>query len=1373
MPKKIVRKNDKKRSRAKDEPIFNIKKVGEAAKFKVPSSKFKVKNREDNETQKQEESVKSEVCKVKSAKTLQQENDETMKHANNENIKVSEELGGDNNEEKKVASEVLEFGADKTIPPENVNGQMIDGVGRVDLLPLVDEMKSSYLDYAMSVIVSRALPDVRDGLKPVHRRILYAMWTIGLKASAKYRKSATVVGEVLGKYHPHGDTAVYDSMVRMAQDFSLRYPLVNGQGNFGSMDGDSAAAMRYCVAGDTLILTSKGILPIEEISNKQEEDIDLDILNYQGRIKKADKFFNSGKHKIISITTEQGYNIKGSYNHPLLVWQPSEFGQPTIKWKLLDDITANDYLLINRNFSFFSKVNLNLEKFYPAITAKHKKFSLPKEMNKDLAFLLGALTAEGSFHRGQILFNNQDIDFYNKVKKIIKQQFKGIEVYEREISGNCMELSIYHQQVVKFLTNIGLSLNKSDKKEISFSVLTSNRDVIKNFLIALFEGDGSVSHNKDKRHKGESIELTYNSKSEKLISQLKTVLLNFNVIATSPYKDKRNGCLKLIISGAENINNFYEKISFFSQRKKAILNKITDLNRQRMSRTDWIPYLNDYLRLNYNNSFIQRNNFDRYNNLEKNYDKLIKIINKADVAMIDWLIKNKFFFNKVETIERLAEKKNVYSVRVNSDCHSFIANGFVNHNTEAKLSTFSEEMLFDIEKDTVDFMPNYDGAHKEPKVLPSKLPNLLLNGSMGIAVGMATNIPPHNLSELIDGIVCLIDNPQADVDELIKHIKGPDFPTGGIIFNINDIKTAYATGRGGIVIRAKTEIVEVKGGRFDIIVNEVPYQVNKASLLEKIAELAQNKKIEGIKDLRDESDKDGVRVVIELKKDAYPKKILNRLYKLTQLQTVFHVNLLALIDGIQPKVLNLKTVLEEYIKHREIVVKRRAEFELEKAKDRAHILEGLKKALDQIDLVIKTIRASNDKDEAKINLIKKFKFTERQAVAILEMKLQQLANLESKKIEDELKEKLKLIKELETLLASKRKILDVVKIELLEIKEKFGDERRTKVTKGAVGEFSQEDLIPNEDTIITITHSGYIKRLPPDTFKTQGRGGKGVIGLTTKEEDSVEHFFATTTHSDLLFFTSRGRVFELKAYDVPVGSRTSKGQAIVNFLQLAPQEKVSSVLSFDELGDSKFLVMVTNKGNIKKVEIEQFKNIRRSGLIAINLNNNDNLEWVKPSSGKDEIIIATSDGKSIRIQEKQVRSMGRGASGVRAIRLKGDDYVVGMDVIDGGQNKTLELVVVMEKGFGKKTKLSAYRSQSRGGSGIKAAQVTPKTGKVVSAFVIDAKAIGEEDVIIISAKGQVIRLPMSSIKSTGRATQGVHLMRFKDPSDKVVSLTFV
>lgn len=798
---------------------------------------------------------------------------------------------------------------------------------------ITEEIQQSYLDYAMSVIVSRALPDVRDGLKPVHRRILYSMWNSGLRSNAKFRKSATVVGEVLGKYHPHGDGAVYDSMVRLAQDFSLRYPLVRGQGNFGSMDGDGAAAYRY---------------------------------------------------------------------------------------------------------------------------------------------------------------------------------------------------------------------------------------------------------------------------------------------------------------------------------------------------------------------------------------------------------------------------------------------------TEAKLASIADEMLLDIEKDTVDFVPNFDGQHKEPTVLPANLPQLLLNGSMGIAVGMATNIPPHNLGEVIDGVNHLIDNPESTVEELAEFVKGPDFPTGGIIYNKKDILEAYKTGRGKILTRGRAEIVETKAGAFQIVISEITYATNKATLIEKMADLVREGKIVGIKDIRDESDKEGVRVVIDLKKDAYPQKVLNKLYSLTDLQKNFGVNMLALVNGIEPEVLNLKSILEEYVAHRKIVITRRTKFDLEKARDRAHILEGLKKALDHIDAVIETIKKSPTKEEAHANLMRKFKLSDRQSTAILEMRLQTLAGLERKKIEDELAEKLKLIAELEAILKSEKKILGLVKEELGRVKEKYGDERRTKIMKSGVTEFRQEDLVPNEEAIITISKEGYIKRMDPGVYKVQKRGGKGVIGATTKEGDEISEMLGVMTHDNLLFFTNTGKVFQTKAYEIPASTRIAKGQSIVNFLSLSSEEKVTALVAFNKDDNYKYLFMATGNGTVKKTDLAEFDNVRRSGLIAIKLEKGDTLSWVEATTGSDEIILTTQKGQAIRFKESDVRPMGRAAAGVRGIKLRSDDKCVGMDVIFKGQ-KGNQLLVIAENGYGKRSDLKSYKVQKRGGSGIKTASVTAKTGKLIGAKVINLDDI-EEDLILTSEKGQIIRIQLKEVSVLGRATQGVRVMR-PQSGDKVSAIT--
>lgn len=844
-------------------------------------------------------------------------------------------------------------------------------IGKLKQVEITTEVKKAYLDYAMSVIVARALPDVRDGLKPVHRRILYAMDERGLHHSAKYAKSARIVGEVMGKYHPHGDMAIYDALVRLAQDFSMRYPLVDGQGNFGSTDGDPPASMRY---------------------------------------------------------------------------------------------------------------------------------------------------------------------------------------------------------------------------------------------------------------------------------------------------------------------------------------------------------------------------------------------------------------------------------------------------TEARMAAITAEMLQDMDKETVDYVDNFDATLKEPVYLPAKLPNLLLMGSEGIAVGMATKIPPHNLGELIDAVNYMISKVKVTkqetdvklaepmttndlavvdqksvftfdvtIDELLEFIKGPDFPTAGAIYDINEIKNVYLTGRGSIVVRGKAEIEEIGSGKSAIIITELPYQVNKAMLVARIAQLAREKKIEGISDLRDESDRHGTRIVVELKRDAAPKKVLNNLFKLTNLQTTFPANIVALVDGT-PQTLNLKTILEEYLKHRFIVVTRRSEFELRQAKARAHILEGLKIAVDNIDAVIKTIRESRTQEDAKNNLMERFKLSELQSVAILDMQLRRLAALERQKIEDEYKMIQEQIAYLEDLLAHPTKILAVIKEELVKLKDKYADPRRTKVFKSKVGEFSEEDLIPNEPTVITLTTTGYIKRQSLSSFKTQHRGGKGIKGMTTKEEDSIMHIRYTQTHDNILFFTNKGKVYQLRAYEIAESSRTSKGTAVVNLLNVEAGEKVESMITYKlasnkadaKAAENTYIFLTTKNGTVKKTAVSEFANIRKSGIAAIKLDPKDELVWSALTTGENDIILSTRDGKAIRFSEKEVRPLGRSTQGVRGIKIAPDDNVIGMDVIE--KNQKLELMVIMENGLGKKTSVDEFRGQSRGGQGVKVAKVTDKTGKVVFAQVIPPAA---NEFIMTSKRGQVVKLAISSIPRLSRDTQGVILMRFSHADDKVTSATCI
>lgn len=673
--------------------------------------------------------------------------------------------------------------------------------------------------------------------------------------------------------------------------------------------------------------------------------------------------------------------------------------------------------------------------------------------------------------------------------------------------------------------------------------------------------------------------------------------------------------------------------------------------------------------------------------------------------------------------------------------------------TESRMSKIAMEMLRDINKDTIDFGDNYDGSEREPLVLPARYPNLLVNGAAGIAVGMATNIPPHQLGETIDGVLAIADNPAITTEELMEFVPGPDFPTGGIILGRSGIRRAYETGRGSIVVRAKVEIEQHPNGKETILVNELPYQVNKAKLIEKIAELVRDKKIEGITGLRDESDRNGMRIVIEIRRDANANVVLNNLYKQTAMQSSFGINMLALVDG-QPKVLSLKEMLYHYLEHQKVVITRRTKFELRKAEERAHILEGLRIALDHIDEIINIIRSSRNGEEAKPVLMERFNLSERQAQAILDMRLVRLSGLERQKIEDEYNELLALIKDLKEILADEDRVLDIIRTELTEIKERFNDTRRTEIAAGGLEMIEDEDLIPRENSVITLTHNGYIKRLAASTYRSQKRGGRGVQGMGTNEDDFVEHLLYTSTHDTILFFTSKGRVFRAKGYEIPEYGRTAKGLPIVNLLNVEKGEHVTAMIQVESYDEDAYFIFTTKKGITKRTSLSHFANIRANGLIAIGLHDDDDLISVRLTDGTKQIVIGTRQGMLVRFNEEDIRSMGRTAAGVRGIKLREDDYVVGMEILEEGQ----EILVVTEKGFGKRTPEAEYRLQNRGGVGIKTAQITDKNGPLVAVKTVE----GNEDIMLITINGMLIRMDVNDISVVGRSTQGVRLIRLGD-----------
>ncbi len=1214
-----------------------------------------------------------------------------------------------NKEEKKIESQ----------PEENKNFQSVVKA------EISQEMQTSYLDYAMSVIVSRALPDVRDGLKPVHRRILWAMWDTGLTHGSKYRKSANVVGEVLGRYHPHGDSSVYDAMVRMAQDFSLRYPLIDGQGNWGCFTKDTLVKLTdgRNVSFENLIVEAKagkknytytinklGLISIAEIKNPRRT-----IQNAQ----------------IIKVTLDNGEEIKCTPNHLFMLKDGS--------YKEVQDITEKDSIMPLYEKLSEKTDRLNREGYILIYQPKTDIWVPAHHLADNYNLTHKRYTKNTGRVRHHINFNKLN----NSPDNIVRMQW-GQHWQTHYKNASELHKSIDYRK--KIATGRNAYLSKPETKE-KYSKLLTERN-IKNW------------QNPE-----------YRKKMCQFLSKI-----NKQFIQKHPEKRKEFG---------ERVTKILKKLWQNPEYRLFMHKKIIEGNKNHITnRTGKIKFLNickiileRHLDLNETSYNEIRNNVYPYGKATLWNTGLTKYFQNNRNLIHQEINKN----HRVVKIKKLSSREDVYDLTVDGTHNFCLGSGIFVHNsvdgdnaaamryTECRLSKIAEEMMVDIEKNTVDFAPNYDGSRMEPTVVPSKVPQMLLNGSVGIAVGMATDIPPHNLTEITEAILHIIKNPNATVAEIMGIVKGPDFPTGGIMYDRKAIVEAYTVGQGSITCRAKAEITERKAGQYNIMISEIPYRVNKSELIKRIAELVSDKKIEGIKDLRDESDKDGLSIVVELKTDAPAQKVLNALYKHTELQKNFNMNMIGLVNGIQPQLLSIKDVLEQYIGHRKIIIRRRTEFDLNKAKERAHILEGLVKALDSIDAVISTIKKSKDKEEAHKNLMVKFKLTDIQATAILEMKLQTLASLERKKFEDELDEKMKLIKELELILSSDKKILSVVEKDLIDVKDKYGDARRTQLVNSGISEFKDEDLIASEDVIITMSQSGYVKRIDPDTFKSQHRGGKGLIGAEVSEDDFLTHLVSANTHDNILFFTDSGKVFQTKVYEIPQGSRTSKGKIVNNFLDIPPTETIRALVAYgDKEKGNGFLVMVTKGGVIKKSSLKDFEHVRRSGIIAINLQKGDFLSWVKASSGKDQIILATSGGQAIRFKESQLRPMGRTASGVRGIKLKKDDVIAGMDIIREDQisNKKQNVLMVTEGGFAKQTPLKEYKVQSRGGQGIKTAKITPKTGKINEIKII----ADEEEIIVLSAKGQVIRTKLADVRESSRATSGVRVMRL-DESDKIVAIT--
>ncbi len=1303
--------------------------------------------------------------------------------------------------------------------------------------PIEEEMKNSYIDYAMSVIVGRALPDARDGLKPVHRRILYAMSDLGLTWNKPYKKSARVVGEVLGKYHPHGDMAVYDSLVRMVQDFSLRYPLIDGQGNFG------------CFTGDTKIKLLDGRdVSFEDLAREYGADKPFDVytVDREGRItvgKGRNSRVTRSQAGLIEIILDSGETIRctpdhrfmlrdGSYkqaqdlseqdslmpgyfkrepvreglNDYLMILQPRE-GRYEFVHQMADRWSQDCGLAVkqkrpfvrhHKNFDRFDNRPENIERM-GFLEHLHLHARQIRELWKESGFRTRQRQGVQRYYRdnpsavetrrARFAAQNKEEAFRKRVGAKAAERNRARFAADPGLARAVSERMRRLWRDPDYRIKMSEALRGIEKRPLSAEQLQTVRRVISEKSRAMWSSSKreqivqaiqtALSKPEIRRKMSVSAkrlwqEPWYRAKfGEGHFSRMASALwarpetrgLHRRKIAAQR-EDARFRLLQQEAVRKSNLRRLQSDPGMMQRLAQQAAQSLrerwgTQEYRRRVMRSKVLRYVRTLLStypaeavtpVLYDQSG-PKNGIPRAEHLSRYFSNFEEAREQAAA-----------YNHRIISKRMLDETADVWDITVDEH-HNFLLSACVFvHNSidgdnaaamrysESRLARITEELLADIEKETVPFVPNFDESLLEPSLLPTKVPVLLANGSSGIAVGMATNIPPHNLSEIVDGLAALIDAPEITVKDLMKHVKGPDFPTGGLICGREGIREAFTTGRGRLKVRAKAGIEEQKGGREAIIITEIPYMVNKANLIESIARLVEAKKIEGISDVRDESDRDGLRVVIELKRDVPSQVVLNNLYKHTQMQETFGVIMLALVAG-EPRVLSLKGLMEQFIAFREEVVMRRTRYDLDQAEKRAHILEGLKIALADLDRIIKTIRQSKSPEAAKEALVKNFKLTEIQAKAILEMQLQRLTALEREKIEAEYLELIKKIELYKSVLKSRRKVLDIIKDELAEIKKAYGDERRTQIVADET-DIEIEDLIPVEDVLITISHAGYIKRIPVSAYRKQRRGGTGVTGSGVREEDFIEHLFLCSTHDYILFFTSKGRVYWRRAYEIPQASRQAKGKAMVNLLAVGLDERVTSFVQVKEFDNKHTLIMATRKGQIKKTNLEAFSHPRTTGIQAIHLRAGDELMSCEVTDGHQEILLATRQGKAIRFPEKQVREMGRGAGGVRGIRLGAKDVVVGMEIVD----KKAFLLSITQKGFGKKTLFNLYRLQSRGGKGIINVKVTPKNGAVDAVLTVR----GGDEVIVVTTNGMVVRTQVDEIRTSGRNAQGVRVIRLRE-----------
>ncbi len=1216
---------------------------------------------------------------------------------------------------------------------------------RVEPVDLQQEMQRSYIDYAMSVIVGRALPEVRDGLKPVHRRVLYAMYDQGFRPDRSYVKCARVVGEVMGNYHPHGDTSIYDALVRLAQPWSMRYPLVDGQGNFGSPGNDPAAAMRYCITGDTLVRTVDGTVTMGELAEgmapNSERELGLKVLDRSGDPVLASTVFHSGTHPVKRLTTTGGFSLTGTGNHPVLCLV-SVLGVPTLLWKLLDEIRPGDRVVLQRT--------------------PREEVDVPSAGDADAALLDGAFVSEGSVSAERAGFNNVDREFFDAVVAAYDRHVGGRRyVSSRPIaSGSSLhELDIQNLSAL-LATDLGQMVGqRSAAKQVPAFIWQSTTGTRRLFLQALFEGDGSSS-----LLPRNSIQISYSTRSDRLAREVQQLLLEFGVV--SSLCRSAHGEIKVVVSNRRDARLFARSVGFLGRKQEKLVAELAQVPAESTAMSsDHVPFVAEFLRATgagrwTERDWLRRHNIDRIERWERDRDLIeARITNAEALAVVAPLVDGRFHYAEVAGVVDAGEAP-VFSLKVETDDHAFITNGFVSHNTEARLTPLAMEMLANIDEDTVDFQPNYDGKNQEPLVLPGRIPNLLINGSAGIAVGMATNMPPHNLREVAAAVFWVLEHPDAEPEEALtacmERVKGPDFPTHGLIVGREGIEEAYRTGRGSVRMRAVVTVEEDARGRVQLVCTELPYQVNPDNLAEAIAEAVKDGRLQGISEIADESsDRVGRRLVITLRRDAVAKVVLNNLYKHTQLQTTFGCNMLSIVDGV-PRTLRLDELIRLYVRHQIEVIQRRTRYRLRKAEERAHILRGYAKALDHLDDVITLIRNSESADAARGGLMELLDIDEIQATAILDMQLRRLAALERQRILDELAEIEARIADLQAILDSPERQRQIIHDELAEIVEKYGDDRRTQFVAND-GDVSMEDLIAEEEVVVTITRTGYAKRTKSDLYRSQRRGGKGVMGAALKQDDIVDHFFVGSTHDWILFFTNKGRVYRSKAYELPEANRTARGQHVANILAFQPDEKIAQVMQIKDYSVAPFLALATARGQVKKTRLTDFDSPRQGGVIAINLRDNDELVGAVLIEQDQDLLLVTRKAMSIRFtaDDLALRPMGRATEGVRGIALSDDDRLLSMMVVQEG----VDVLVATERGFAKRTGIENYPNQGRGGKGVLTADPKARKGALVGALAV---TLGDE-LYAITSGGGVIRTPVNGVRhNKDRATMGVKLMNLPE-----------